>query len=50
MSENDITYISILNHLRWQLIADHNECPNRTEFVAFFLNSSVYHRIEIIEK
>ena len=29
--------------LRWQLIADLNERPNRTEwFVAFFLNSSVW--------
>ena len=32
------------NHLRWQLIADHNERP-------FFSNSSVrYHRTEMIEK
>ena len=30
------------NQLRWQLIADHNERPNRIQlFVVFFLNSSV---------
>ena len=54
MSEN-ITFIVILNHL--QLIADHNEWPNRVQYnepcnnVAFFLNSSVwYHWVEIINK
>ena len=40
----------VLNHFRWQLTADHNERPSRIQFVAFFLNSSVWHWIEIIEE
>ena len=38
--------VALLTTLRWQLIADHNEWPNRIQFIPFFLNSSVrYHWI-----
>ena len=43
---------TLLTNLHWQLIADHNEWPNRTQqSVALFLNSSVWYQwIEIVEK
>ena len=49
--ENETNSGEAINHSRCQLIADHNEWPNRIQqFVAFFLNSSIYDWIEIIEK